>query len=167
MLYVRTKIHFSDPRFGDGKFYRVSPKKLTKVQVGPREVAAPKGKCQSLKKEANLQLRRLTREMERIQQERLVVLQILEETHQVSEAKSLECRRSNTASPSPTCISLDNMSLDTQESDEVDPIDVEVADANLQSILRDCGAFASASVFVQPSHSHSPGRPTRSILPPL
>ena len=153
-------------RFGEGQDYRVDPNQLTKIHVGPKPKSAPMGKCQSLKNEAKLLMKRLDRELEKLQQERCEVVKILQGIQQMSEENA------DTQMDCPSLSSVCGWDRHTQEGNEqVDPM--EFADKNLELTLNDSGAFTNygqvppqprpSHLLSHPAQTHSP---VRMILPP-
>lgn len=138
------------------------------------------GKCQTLRNEAKLQLRRVDRELAMLQQERHALLAIhadIERDQQVSMA-NLAPRIPMDPNESPSPRSFTRMNLQPQPPQANPSADglFPFADANLDSILSDSGAFArplqpplqprpSCQTYPPPSAGGSDG--ARSILPPL
>mmetsp|Transcript_24287 Transcript_24287/g.50881 ORF Transcript_24287/g.50881 Transcript_24287/m.50881 type:complete len:328 (-) Transcript_24287:236-1219(-) len=167
-------------QFGDGQEYRVDVRQLTKARSGPKPQPARFGKCQTLKNEARLQLKRLDREQEKLQQERQALLKLQaellqeENNHNNSTAFHHLDDRVEYCPGSPT--SFTRMNLPAQEGfGQADSL--EFADANLESILTDSGAFALPPATLIPappsplshnniSQDQNQNENMRMILPP-
>ena len=138
------------------------------MQPGPRPKTnhtSRRKKVQTLKNEANLQLRRLHRELESLQQEQQQVVQLLQHLDHAAKIHVIE--RVRMESPSPTSI-LDPGFLCTkhessqEEQDFESMLDFDYANLDLGSILKGSGAFSSsADLVVAP-----PPQIMRLILPP-
>jgi len=155
-------------QFGDGQEYRVDVRQLTKAHSGPKPQPTRFGKCQTLKNEARLQLKRLDREQEKLQQERQALLKLQAELLQEEDSHYPMTPPQNNSTAlhhldnraeycpgSPT--SFTRMNLPAQEGfGQADSL--EFADANLESILSDSGAFALPPTMLIPAppspHSH-------------
>jgi len=175
-------------QFGDGQEYRVDVRQLTKAHSGPKPQPTRFGKCQTLKNEARLQLKRLDREQEKLQQERQALLKLQADLLQEEEDSHYsmtppqnnsnalhhldDCAEDCPGSPT----SFTRMNLPAQQGfGQADSL--EFADANLESILTDSGAFALPPTTLIPSPPSPPSHNSisrdqnqngsmRMILPP-
>ena len=115
------------------------------MQPGPRPKTnhtSRRKKVQTLKNEANLQLRRLHRELESLQQEQQQVVQLLQHLDHAAKIHVIE--RVRMESPSPTSI-LDPGLSSQEEQDFESMLDFDYAYLDLGSILKGSGAFSSSA----------------------
>ena len=115
------------------------------MQPGPRPKTnhtSRHKKVQTLKNEANLQLRRLHRELESLQQEQQQVVQLLQHLDHAAKIHVIEHVRIE--SPSPTSI-LDPGLSSQEEQDFESMLDFNYANLDLGSILKGSGAFSSSA----------------------
>lgn len=167
-LIINIRDHLKDLvkiRFRDGQEYRVHTKELTRAHLGPNPEPVRMGKCQSLKNEAKLQLKRIDRELEKLQQERRNILALpvdLEGIRQVPDENTMAHEQMDDSLSPTTCTFIN---LLPQEG-FWQPDSLQFAAANLESTLAESGAFAKQPP--QPSPSHQPrNQDGRSmILPP-
>jgi len=68
--------------FSDGVSVRINPSQLTKIGPDPKPRNVPKGECLSLESALRLQLKRLDREIESIEREKVEVLKLQDDTRQ-------------------------------------------------------------------------------------
>lgn len=147
--------------FGNGETRRANPSLLTKVHASTKRVPIPTGKCQSLASEEKLQMRRIQREMEKLQrahdliennqlERRKIEARQLQDTH-MWEGNTTEMNRAET--PSPTSIAGSFFPTEGNEQ-------MGLVDSSIELILQGSGAFASNSN----SKTHFPPQPRESRL---
>ena len=160
--------------FNIGKFCWFDPKQLTKVVQKPE--CAPKGKCQSLDNEIDLQLRRLDREQALIQQARGQLLHIQQVREQAKHSSVIVSRA---GSCSPTSVAGRSLRpILSQNHPGFAGANYETIPVVTWSILKDSGAFTNTSQappkpvppcrFPAPSQTIGsvPGSASFNILPP-
>lgn len=179
-------------QFDNGQEYRVDPQLLFKTHLGPKPDPPRMGKCQTLRNEVKLQLKRIDRELEMLQEERQKLLDLQSQadpTRGQFQAGNNARRTPVDGNDSPTSFSFMNFDLQ-QGAGSIDEGSLSssghnlnhqqgiqtglfpFADTNLDLILSDSGAFAgptqpTLSWQAHPTPQADGHGQARTILPPL